>query len=133
MPDRISVFSYILSITFIVHLGYGLDEHAKPSQLHRQRSVDDDGNFIRFNAYSKFSQNIILEVDVNEGQNCKIKVVPIDLDLTNQNPIKRGLPNIPNSESAKLVLKRLNKISQPFNTKFFYDEINNNFSTIKSY
>ncbi|WWY81801.1 CapA family protein [Pediococcus pentosaceus] len=112
---------------------YGLDEHAKPSQLHRQRSVDDDGNFIGFNAYSKFSQNIILEVDINEGQNCKIKVVPIDLDLTNRNPIKRGLPNIPNNESAKLILKRLNKISQPFNTKFLYDEINNNFSTIQSY
>lgn len=110
-----------------MYVEYGLDEHAKPSQLHRQRSVDDDGNFIGFNAYSKFSQNIILEVDVDEDQNSKIRVLPIDLDLTNRNPIKRGLPNIPNSELAKLILKRLNKISQPLNTQFSYDETNNAF------
>jgi hypothetical protein len=90
---------------------YGLDEHAKPSQLHRKRSVDDEENFIVFNAYPKFSQNIILEIDVDEGKN----------------PIKRGLPNIPNSELAQLILKRLNKISQPLNTQLSYDQTNNTF------
>lgn len=106
---------------------YGLDEHAKPSQLHRKRSVDDEENFIGFNVYPKFSQNIILEIDVDEGKNPKIRVMPIDLDLTNRNPIKRGLPNIPNSELAQLILKRLNKISQPLNTQLSYDQTNNTF------
>ncbi len=53
--------------------------------------------------------------------------MPIDLDLTNRNPIKRGLPNIPNSELAQLILKRLNKISQPLNTQLSYDQTNNTF------
>ncbi len=106
---------------------YGLDEHAKPSQLHRKRSVNDEENFIGFNAYPKFSQNIILEIDVDEGKNPNIRVIPIDLDLTNRNPIKRGLPNIPNSELAQLILKRLNKISQPLNTQLSYDQTNNTF------
>ena len=106
---------------------YGLDEHAKPSQLHRQRAMDDNGNFIGFNADSKFSQNIILEVDVDENNDAKIHVIPIDLGLTNENPVKRGLPSIPNAESASLLLERLNQLSRPLHTQFSYDEVTNTF------
>ena len=103
------------------------DEHAKPSQLHRQRAMDDNGNFIGFNANPKFSQNIILEVDVDENHDAKIHVIPIDLGLTNENPVKRGLPSIPNAESASLLLERLNQLSRPLHTQFSYDEVTNTF------
>ena len=106
---------------------YGLDEHAKPSQLHRQRAMDDNGNFIGFNADSKFSQNIILEVDVDETHDAKIHVIPVDLGLTDENPVKRGLPSIPDAESAALLLERLNKVSRPLHTQFSYDEATNTF------
>ncbi|WP_258088834.1 hypothetical protein [Weissella fangxianensis] len=106
---------------------YGLDEHAKPSQLHRQRAMDDNGHFIGFNADPKFSQNIILEVDVDENHDAKIHVIPIDLGLTDGNPVKRGLPSIPGAESAALLLERLNKVSQPLHTHFSYDESTNTF------
>ncbi|MCS8586194.1 hypothetical protein EFE14_08450 [Leuconostoc mesenteroides] len=112
-----------------MYQAYGLDGHSKPSQLHHQRAVDEKGNFKGFSGDKKFSQNIILELEINDDRRLTtLNVIPLDLGMTRDNALKRGLPIIPSENEATLVMNRLNEISKRFNTSFEYDKKRNIFS-----
>ncbi|MGO3614041.1 MAG: hypothetical protein ACTI33_06330, partial [Leuconostoc mesenteroides] len=81
-----------------------------------------------FSGDKKFSQNIILELEINvDTQLTHLSVIPLDLGMTHDNAIKRGLPVIPSEKEAMLVMDRLNEISASFNTSFEYNEKRNIF------
>ena len=102
-----------------MYTAYQLDTHAKPSDLHHHRAVDETGQFVGFNAHPKFSQNIALDVTINNNQ-VHIKVIPLDLGLNRDNPVQRGLPKIAAPAVAKQIFERLNQLSAYYDTQFSY-------------
>lgn len=46
--------------------GYSID--SRPSDLHANRAKDRDGNFIGFNAERRFSENCLVQFDLEDGE-----------------------------------------------------------------
>lgn len=102
-----------------MYAAYQLDPHAKPSDLHHHRAIGEAGQFVGFNAHPKFSQNIVLEVTIDNGQ-VQLKVLPLDLGLDRENPIQRGLPKLATPAVAEQIFERLNQLSAFYGTQFKY-------------
>ncbi len=99
---------------------YGLGSGARPSDLHSGRAKDQNGNWSGFYSERKFSKNFFVIMDLENGRvNCRI--VPIDLDMRNENNLKRGLPVIAGEDTAREFVQDLTQSSQKYGTKFFYD------------
>lgn len=64
----------------------------------------------------------MLELEMSSKAIMSIKLIPIDLGISRDSPVERDLPIIPSKNSAVEILNRLNKISQPFDTSFLFDE-----------
>lgn len=103
---------------------YGYGSAALPSDLHGNRAKDADGNFIGFASERRFSENILVMFDVEEGTGkFTYRIMPLDLDMRRDNVLKRGLPVLADAEAGKAITERLNKISAEYGTKFAYDEV----------
>lgn len=100
--------------------GYGPD--ALPSDLHRNRIKDQKGRFIGFGSERRFSQNVYIRFDIGADHTFSYQLVPLDLDMTRDNPLKRGWPEIATAEEGKRITERLQAISKAYGTQFHYNE-----------
>lgn len=68
----------------------------RPSDLHRKRGNDPvTGKFRGFNNNPKFSRNVLVIFYINENpDNFGFKLLSIDLDLTGEAKMQRGVPYI---------------------------------------
>ncbi|WP_146553149.1 CapA family protein [Rummeliibacillus sp. SL167] len=100
---------------------YGLDKTSYPSDLHRARSQDKDGNFIGFSADRRFSKNVLV-VFHKDKDNLSFELLPLDLGLNREHPLDRGLPQIASPEVGYEIAHDLNRISQRYGTQFVYNK-----------
>ena len=100
---------------------YGYASDSRPSDLHGNRAKDKDGNFIGFASERRFSENAMAIIDKTEEE-LSWKLVPLDLHLDGEIPLKRGLPVLAEPEVARKMADHLQKISEKYGTKFTYDE-----------
>lgn len=100
---------------------YGYAPESRPSDLHGNRAKDKDGNFIGFASERRFSENAMAIIDKTE-EGLSWKLVPLDLHLDGEIPLKRGLPVLAEPEVARKMAAHLQKISEKYGTKFTYDE-----------
>lgn len=99
---------------------YGLDCNARPSDLHCGRAKDKEGNWSGFYSERKFSKNFFVIMDVENGL-AAYKIVPIDLDMHNENNLMRGLPVLASEAVAKEFVQDLTQASKKYGTKFSYN------------
>lgn len=79
---------------------YGYAPDSRPSDLHGNRAKDKDGNFIGFASERRFSENAMAIIDKTE-EGLSWKLVPLDLHLDGEIPLKRGLPVLAEPEVAR--------------------------------
>lgn len=99
---------------------YGYDNTARPSDLHSNRAKDKDGNFIGFNAERRFSKNIAVILDYEQGQ-IRYRLLPLDLHLNDDKPLHRGLPTIATPNVGREIADDLCRISNDL-VAFEYDK-----------
>lgn len=92
-----------------MYQSYGYEPNSLPSDLHRSRVKDKEGNFIGFYSDSVFSLNMIADITFDEK--ISFRLLPIDLQLTHDKITKRGIPVVATDELAEELLNRLNTIS----------------------
>jgi len=100
---------------------YGWPADARPSDLHGGRAKNQDGSWNGFYAERRFSENILVIMDI-EGDNTKFQIVPIDIDMIRSNCLKRGLPEIASPKAAIEIAGNLTKYSRKYGTKFVYHQ-----------
>lgn len=100
---------------------YGYDSQtALPSDLHENRIKDSNGQFIGFGSEPRFSENVFISFSIQDKEHVSYKLIPLDLGLTRENPLHRGLPVIADQKEGQRITERLQKISEPYGTKFTY-------------
>ena len=99
--------------------GYSID--SRPSDLHANRAKDRDGNFIGFNAERRFSENCLVQFDLEDGE-LSFSLIPVDLGMDRENPLQRGLPYPASPGAARQIAENLTKYSERYGTEFVYDE-----------
>lgn len=102
---------------------YGYDVNTMPSTLHGNRVKDKDGNFIGFASERRFSENALVVFDVREGGSFSFDIIPLDLDMRRDNPLKRGLPVVAGKKTAREIAEQLTLVSKKYGTQFVYDPI----------
>lgn len=101
---------------------YGYDPHiALPSDLHSNRIKNKNGDFIGFGSEARFSQNIAVVFDIKENGSISFYGIPLQLGLTREQPLKRGLPVIADESESKVIADRLTAISKKYGTKISYN------------
>ena len=99
--------------------GYSID--SRPSDLHSNRAKDSEGNFIGFNAERRFSENCLVQFDLENGE-LSFSLIPLDLGMDRENPLQRGLPYPASAETARQIAENLTGYSRRYGTEFVYDE-----------
>ncbi|MCI9155738.1 MAG: CapA family protein [Lawsonibacter sp.] len=99
---------------------YGLASDARPSDLHCGRAKDENGNWSGFYSERRFSKNFFVIMDLEDGH-AEYRIVPIDLDMHNENNLKRGLPVIADEAVAQEFVQDLTRSSEKYGTRFSYD------------
>ncbi len=99
--------------------GYGAD--SRPSDLHRNRAMDATGNFIGFNSERRFSENCMVQFDM-EDKELSFHMIPLDLGMDRENPLERGLPRIASAKTGRHIAEYLTHVSARYGTRFYYDE-----------
>jgi poly-gamma-glutamate capsule biosynthesis protein CapA/YwtB (metallophosphatase superfamily) len=99
--------------------GYGPD--TLPSTLHGNRIKDKAGHFIGVGSEHRFSQNAIVDFEIVGHDHFSYSLIPLNLGLTRENPLHRGIPYIADGEERELIRDRLVRISKPYGTKLFVD------------
>ncbi len=100
---------------------YGYDIDSRPSDLHSGRAKDSEGNFIGFNADRRFSENCMVQFDLEDGK-LSFSLIPLDLGMDRENPLHRGLPEIASTETGKKIAAELTRKSACYGTRLRYDE-----------
>lgn len=100
--------------------GYAVD--SRPSDLHTHRAKDKDGNFIGFNAERRFSENCLLQIDMDENGKFTYGLLPIDLCMNSEKPLHRGLPRVADTKTAHEIAEHMTEYSVAYGTKLEYDE-----------
>ena len=83
---------------------------------------DKDGNFIGFSSQRRFSQNAYVIFDADELGNFTWKMIPLDLGMDREIPLRRGIPAIADPEEAQRICDHLNDISAGYGTRLVYDK-----------
>lgn len=99
---------------------YGINTPARPSMLHLGRAQDKEGNWTGFYSQRRFSKNFFVVVDIENGQ-AQYKIVPIDLDMRNDNHLLRGLPKLAERQVGEEFARDLSDSSEKYGTKFHYN------------
>ncbi|WP_434310063.1 CapA family protein [Hominifimenecus sp. rT4P-3] len=101
---------------------YHLPADAYPSDLHGFRARYEDGTWKGFYAERRFSEHFVVVVDIDdESGKAKYSLVPIDIDMQRENPIKRGLPMVAEPAVAEHLAEDMNRRSDCYGTRFEYD------------
>ncbi|QPG73302.1 hypothetical protein FOA43_000612 [Brettanomyces nanus] len=101
---------------------YGFPANSRPSDLHRNRANDPKtGKFRGFNANTKFSRNALAIFDSENGK-ISFKLLPIDLDMTRQPRMQRGIPYLVDSKVGHEISDYLTKVSSSWGTKLEYND-----------
>lgn len=102
---------------------YYLDPNeAQPSDLHRGRAKDKDGNWQGFYSERRFSKNFYVRADVEEKGTVNYTIVPLDLDMRREDCLKRGLPQIADSQVGREIANDPTQMSEKYGTQFSYCE-----------
>lgn len=109
---------------------YGYGPGAVPSDLHSGRAKDASGNFIGFNADRRFSKHCYCVFDATE-HGVEYKLVPIDLHLDHEKPLKRGLPALASAQVGREIAEDLERASVRYGTGFRYNETDGTISIYK--
>ncbi|AYH00362.1 CapA family protein [Pectobacterium parmentieri] len=104
-----------------MYTAYGYDHDARPSDLHRARAKDREGNFIGFNAESRFSKNCAALLDYADGA-LQFKLLPLDLGMNRERPLDRGLPVTVSAALGHEIAADLTRMSARYGTVLRYDE-----------
>lgn len=99
---------------------YHLPANARPSDLHGNRAKKPDGSWNGFYAERRCSMNYLVVMDIEDGE-IRYSLVPLDLDLTRDNCLKRGLPVIPGPEGGEEITAHLNRMSEKYGTRVAYE------------
>lgn len=94
-----------------MYASYGYAASELPSTLHKNRAKDADGNWQGFYSDSKFSENFLVQFDLNR-EKFDFELIPIDLRMTDSTVTKRGLPVLADAAATTSLLERLNRISR---------------------
>ncbi|ODV83389.1 hypothetical protein CANARDRAFT_9626 [[Candida] arabinofermentans NRRL YB-2248] len=101
---------------------YNLPPDSRPSDLHRGRANDPEtGKFTGFNSHPRFSRNCLAIFDDSTGV-MEVKLLPIDLDLTRENRMQRGVPYLVPAKVGHEIAEYLTDISTEWGTKLTYNE-----------
>lgn len=100
---------------------YGYPASARPSDLHRARAKDNEGNFIGFNSESRFSKNCLAILDDDAGS-LQFSLLPIDLGLNRDRPLSRGLPEPVTAAMGHEIAADLTRMSEKYGTRLHYNE-----------
>ncbi len=102
---------------------YHLPADAYPSDLHGFRAKFEDGSWKGFYAERRFSENFIVIVDIDDETGAaEYSMVPIDIDMQRENPVKRGLPAIATDATVENLVKDMTRRSKPYGTEFTYNK-----------
>lgn len=102
---------------------YHLPANAYPSDLHGFRAKYEDGRWKGFYAERRFSEDFIVIVDIDdETGKAEYAMLPIDIDLQRDNPVRRGLPAVASESVAEKIAKDMTDRSAPYGTSFAYDK-----------
>lgn len=104
---------------------YGWKADARPSDLHGGRAKNPDGSWNGFYSERRFSENILVIMDIEDGKT-EFQIVPIDIDMIRPNCLKRGLPEVASPTAAGEITNALTKYSKKYGTKFVYHQDVNN-------
>ncbi|MEE3662011.1 CapA family protein [Brenneria sp. g21c3] len=104
-----------------MYAAYGHDLDARPSDLHRARSINSAGQFVGFNAESRFSKNCLALMDYQSGA-LRFELLPIDLGLNRERSLDRGLPVIASAELGHEIAADLTRLSGRYGTQLHYNE-----------
>ena len=99
---------------------YNLPADARPSDLHGGRAKNTKGEWTGFYAERRFSKHFMVVMDVNDGK-VEYKIVPLFLDMQDDNPLKRGLPQIASIEVGSDIVNDLEELSRKYSTRFVYN------------
>ena len=108
---------------------YGFGKDALPSQLHRSRVHDKDGNRIGFYGHPRFSRNCMALCDF-EPAGVRFRLLPLDLDLNRARVSERGMPTIAKADEARAITADLQRMSDVYGTKLSYDEADGTIAVI---
>ncbi len=100
---------------------YGYANDARPSDLHRARAKDKDGNFHGFASESRFSKNCLAALQIENDAVC-FTLTPLDLGMSRPRPLERGLPVIPDAAMGHEIAADLTRLSEKYATVLRYDE-----------
>ena len=104
-----------------IYTAYGYSLDARPSDLHRARAKDSQGNFTGFNAGSRFSKNCVALLDYEDGA-LRFKLLPLDLGMNRERPLDRGLPVTVSAALGHEIAADLTRMSERYGTVLRYDE-----------
>lgn len=94
---------------------YGLDAESTPADVFDARSTDEDGGFRGFAAHRDYYETVLPICKYTGGDLTSVKLYPIDLLRTEPRP-RRGRPTIADDETGKEILRRLQRLSDPYGT-----------------
>ncbi len=103
-----------------MYQAYGYKTDALPSDLHGNRAKDSEGHFIGFNSSPIFSWNLV--ADIRLDKEISFKLLPIHNQLQSEKVTKRGIPRLVSDEEGRQIVKRLNQVSEAYQTKFEFED-----------
>ena len=100
---------------------YGFTRDSLPSDLHMSRIHDEKGEKQGFYASPRFSRSVAAICDFGQGAP-KVRLLPLDLDLSRPRPADRGLPAIASAEEGRAIAEDLARMSRYYGSKIRYDD-----------
>ena len=102
-----------------MYAAYHLGVNARPSDLHGGRAKDKDGNWIGFASERRYSENCMAVIEKDGGE-VRWSLIPLDLDLRRENPLRRGLPEVASPEVGRHIADYLTEVSRKYQTALEY-------------
>ena len=99
---------------------YGVSRESLPSDLHMSRIHDAEGRKQGFYAEPRFSRSVAAICDLGDGAP-RVRLLPLDLDLSRPRPADRGLPAIASAAEGRAIADDLTRMSAIYGTTIRYD------------
>lgn len=99
---------------------YHLPVNAVPSALHSARAQDQAGHLVGFNGDLLFSEGLMVQVTVDEGQ-VHYFLYPTNLRLQDRRNLNRGLPVPADQKWGQQIMQRLQRLNPHADSQWSYD------------